>query len=230
MTRRDLAPGPLLAPSILSADFARLGEALSVVGSAGAGLVHVDVMDGHFVPNLTLGVPVVSSLRKATDLALDVHLMIEEPGRWVKQFVEAGADMISVHLEAERHLHRTIHRIRSLGARAGVALNPATPVTSLEDLLGDLDHVLVMSVNPGFGAQEFIPRTMEKLTQLRRTAEERGLELRLEVDGGVSRGNAAALVAAGADILVAGSAVYGADDPAAAVREMIRAMTGTAGR
>ena len=207
MTQRGPGKGPLLAPSSLSADFARLGEAMKLVGEAGAGLIHVDVMDGHFVPNITIGVPVVASLRESTDMVLDVHLMIEEPGRWVDQFVQAGADMISVHAEAERHLHRTVERIRSLGARAGVAINPGTPVSVLDDLLPDLDHVLVMSVNPGFAAQKFLPHSKDKLAALRRTAEERGLDLALEVDGGVKLSNAAELVAAGADYLVAGSAV-----------------------
>ena len=224
MTQRRPGVGPLLAPSILSADFARLGDAMKLVEEAGAGLIHVDVMDGHFVPNITIGVPVVASLRESTDMVLDVHLMIEEPGRWVDQFVQAGADMISVHAEADRHLHRTVERIRSLGARAGVAINPGTPVSVLDDLLPDLDHVLVMSVNPGFAAQKFLPHSKDKLTALRRTAEERGLDLALEVDGGVKLSNAAELVAAGADYLVAGSAVYGAADPAAAVQEFQAAM------
>ncbi|MEE8385341.1 MAG: ribulose-phosphate 3-epimerase [Dehalococcoidia bacterium] len=224
MTQRSPGKGPLLAPSILSADFAHLGEAMKLVGEAGAGLIHVDVMDGHFVPNITIGVPVVASLRESTDMVLDVHLMIEEPGRWVDQFVQAGADMISVHAEAERHLHRTVERIRSLGARAGVAINPGTPVSVLDDLLPDLDHVLVMSVNPGFAAQQFLPHSKDKLTALRRAAQERGLDLALEVDGGVKLSNAAELVAAGADYLVAGSAVYGAADPAAAVQEFRAAM------
>jgi ribulose-phosphate 3-epimerase len=230
MTRRTLGAGPLLAPSILSADFARLGEAMQAVGEAGAGLIHVDVMDGHFVPNLTIGVPVVASLRKATDMALDVHLMIEEPARWVDEYVKAGADMVSVHAEAERHLHRAVERIRSLGAGAGVALNPATPVSVLDDLLPELDYVLVMSVNPGFSAQKFLPIAVNKLLTLREAARRRQLDLRLEVDGGVDLTNAADLVAAGADYLVAGSAVYGAEDPRSAVRELVAAMERGAAR
>ena len=224
MTTRTLAPGPQLAPSILSADFARLGDALDLIEAAGAGLVHVDVMDAHFVPNLTLGPPVVESLRRATDLFMDVHLMIESPGRWVDDYLSAGADMISVHAEADHHLHRTVEQIRGGGARAGVALNPATPVSVLEDLLSDLDHVLVMSVNPGFPAQRFLPGALKNLTLLRRLAEERDLDLRLEIDGGIKVSNAAEAVAAGADLLVAGSAVYGAEDPADAVRKLLQTM------
>ena len=221
---REIPGGPVLAPSILSADFARLGEAMVIAEKGGAGVLHVDVMDGHFVPNLTIGPPVVESLRRASDLPFDVHLMIEDPGRWVDGFVEAGADMISVHAEADHHLHRTVERIRSLGARAGVAVNPGTPITVLEALLPDLDHVLVMSVNPGFAAQKFIPGSLEKLSRLRGWIGKRGLDLRLEVDGGIKLSNAGEAVAAGADILVAGSAIFGAGDPAGAAREMISAM------
>jgi ribulose-phosphate 3-epimerase len=217
----DLPEGPLLAPSILSADFARMGEALSLLEEAGAGVVHVDVMDGHFVPNLTFGPPVVHSLRKVSRLPFDVHLMIEDPGRWVEAYIDAGADMISVHAEADRHLHRTVQLIKSRGVRAGVALNPATPISAVEELLPDLDHVLVMSVNPGFPAQKFIDSARTKLTRLRAEADRRGLRLRLEVDGGVKQSNASEMVAAGADMLVAGSAVFGAADPAAAARAMI---------
>jgi ribulose-phosphate 3-epimerase len=218
---RSIPEGPVLAPSILSADFARLGEAMAAVERAGAGLLHLDVMDGHFVPNLTIGPPVVASLRRASILPFDVHLMIEDPGRWAEAYVQAGADMISVHAEADRHLHRTVQWLRGRGVRAGVALNPATPISAVEDLLPELDHVLVMSVNPGFAAQQFIAAAREKLSRLREAIDRRGLATRLEVDGGVKRSNAADLVRAGADILVAGSAVYDAADPEAAARDLI---------
>jgi ribulose-phosphate 3-epimerase len=224
MTPRPVPAGPQLAPSILSADFARLGEALAAIEAGGAGLVHVDVMDGHFVPNLTIGVPVVASLRASSALPFDVHLMIEEPGRWVDAYADAGADMISVHVEADRHLHRTVQAIRARGVKAGVALNPATPIGAVEPILPDLDHVLVMSVNPGFSGQAFIRGSIERVAALRREIERRGLAVRLEVDGGVGAGNAADLLAAGAEILVAGSAVFGAASPAAAVREILAAM------
>jgi len=230
MNRTELGSGPLLAPSILSADFARLGEALAQIKESGAGLVHVDVMDGHFVPNLTIGPPVVASLRKATTVPLDVHLMIEAPGNWAADYLDAGADMISVHYEADTHLHRTVQAIRARGVRAGVALNPATPVSVLDALLPDLDHVLVMSVNPGFSGQQFIPGALDKVSRLRRESSERGLDLRIQVDGGVTGSNAAALVRAGADILVAGSAVFGQEDPVAAARELIAAMGGEGDR
>jgi ribulose-phosphate 3-epimerase len=225
MSVRKLPEGNLLAPSILSADFANLGAALETIELAGAALVHVDVMDGHFVPNLTIGVPVVASLRAASTLPFDVHLMIEDPGRWVEAYIGAGADMISVHAEADPHLHRTVQLIRSRGVRAGVAINPGTPVSVLQPILADLDHVLVMSVNPGFSGQEFIPVAIEKLEALKEEVTRRRLPVRLEVDGGVKRENAGRLVAAGADILVAGSAVFGAPDPAAAARELLRVMT-----
>ena len=225
MTARPLAAGKLLAPSILSADFAHLGAALRMIEAAGAALVHIDVMDGHFVPNLTIGLPVIASLRAASSLPFDVHLMIEQPSRWVEAYIGAGADMISVHVEADPHLHRTVQLIRSRGVRAGVAINPGTPVSLLEAVLPDLDHVLVMSVNPGFSGQDFVPVALEKLATLKAEVARRGLSVRLEVDGGVKRENAGRLVAAGADILVAGSAVFGAPDPAAAARDLLRAMT-----
>ena len=212
---------PLLAPSILSADFTRLHDELERIREAGAGLVHVDVMDGHFVPNLTIGPPVVAALRGATELPLDVHLMIEEPSRWVDEYIHAGADMISVHAEADVHLHRTVQRIREQGVRAGVALNPATPIAAVEDLLPELDHVLVMSVNPGFSGQKFIEASRDKLSRLRGILEARRLQARLEIDGGVTEDNAADLVRAGADMLVAGSAVFGASDPVTAARRLI---------
>jgi ribulose-phosphate 3-epimerase len=225
MTPRPLAEGKLLAPSILSADFAHLGAALQTIEAGGAALVHIDVMDGHFVPNLTIGLPVIASLRAASTLPFDVHLMIEEPSRWVEAYIDAGADMISVHAEADPHLHRTVQLIRSRGVRAGVAINPGTPVSLLEPILPDLDHVLVMSVNPGFSGQTFVPVALEKLAALKAEVARRRLSMRLEVDGGVNRENAGRLVAAGADILVAGSAVFGAPDPAAAARDLLRAMT-----
>jgi ribulose-phosphate 3-epimerase len=213
----------ILAPSILSADFGRLAEQVQQVQRGGAGLVHVDVMDGHFVPNLTLGPPVVKAIRKHTELPLDCHLMIENADRWVDAFVDAGANWISVHVEALPHLQRTIAHLRKRGVKAGVALNPSTPLVALEEILPDLDYVLVMSVNPGFGGQSFIPGSLEKVRRLRAQIESRGLDARIEVDGGVDGTNVAALVAAGAEILVAGNAVYGQPDPEAAVRALLQA-------
>ena len=210
----------LIAPSILAADFAALGDAVRMAEAGGADLVHVDVMDGHFVPNITIGVPVVRSLKKVARLPLDVHLMIEEPDRYAEAFIEAGASMLSVHLEVLPHLHRTIQYIKSLGARAGVAINPSTPVGALEEVAGDVDHVLVMSVNPGFGGQTFIPRSESKIQAVRALLDRAGNPAPIEVDGGVDAGNIARLVAAGASIFVAGSSIYGATDPIAAVREL----------
>jgi ribulose-phosphate 3-epimerase len=209
-----------IAPSILSADFAALGDAIRTVEAGGADLIHVDVMDGHFVPNITIGVPVVRSLSKVATVPLDVHLMIEDPDRYVEAFVEAGAGMVSVHLEVLPHLHRTIQHVKSLGARAGVAINPSTPVVLLEEVAGDLDHVLVMSVNPGFGGQTFIPRSESKIEAVRALLDRAGNPAPIEVDGGVDAGNVGRLVAAGASIFVAGAAVFGTPDPAAAVREI----------
>lgn len=210
-----------IAPSILSADFARLAEEIRAVEAGGAGVLHVDVMDGHFVPNITIGLPVVKSLRKVTKLPLDTHLMIEEPGRYAVQFVEAGADMVSIHVEADDHLQRTLTSIREAGAKAGVAINPATPLVMLEEALPYADFVLLMSVNPGFGGQKFVPTSMDKLRRLRRMIDDRGLKTRIEIDGGIDAENVAEVVEAGAEILVAGSAIYGKNDPAAAVRELI---------
>ena len=210
-----------IAPSILSADFARLAEEIRAVEAGGAGVLHVDVMDGHFVPNITIGLPVVKSLRKVTELPLDSHLMIEEPGRYAVQFVEAGADMVSIHVEADDHLQRTRTSIREAGAKAGVAINPATPLVMLEEALPYADFVLLMSVNPGFGGQKFVPTSMDKLRRLRRMIDDRGLKTRIEIDGGIDAENVAEVVEAGAEILVAGSAIYGKNDPAAAVRELI---------
>jgi len=207
-----------IAPSILSADFSRLGEEIEAAKRGGATILHVDVMDGHFVPNLTVGLPVVKSLSKATDLPIDAHLMISEPGRYAQQFVEAGAKMVSVHVEADAHLHRTLASIKAAGAQAGIVLNPATPVESLTEALPFADYVLVMSVNPGFGGQKFIANAIDKLRRLRRMIGERELPTRLEIDGGIDLTNIASVVAAGAEIIVAGSAIFGSSDPEAAVR------------
>jgi ribulose-phosphate 3-epimerase len=204
-----------IAPSILSADFAALGEAIARVEAAGADLLHVDVMDGHFVPNLTIGPPVIESVRKRTRLPLDVHLMIEEPERWVETYVRAGADYVTVHAEASTHLQRALTSIREAGARAGVALNPATPPDGLQYVLDDLDLVLVMSVNPGFGGQSFIPTAYQKIRRLREMLGKR--DVLVSVDGGVKVDNAARLAQAGAQVLVAGSSVFGTADPGAAV-------------
>ena len=209
-----------IAPSILAADFAALGHAIASAEAGGADFIHVDVMDGHFVPNITIGVPVVRSLRKVAKVPLDVHLMIEEPDRYVEDFVAAGAAMLSVHVEVLPHLHRTVHYIKSLGAKAGVALNPATPVAALEEIAGDVDHVLVMSVNPGFGGQTFIPRSESKIKAIRTLLDQAGNRAPIEVDGGVDASNAARLISAGASILVAGVAIFSSPDPAAATREL----------
>jgi len=205
-----------ISPSILAADFAALGEAIARVEGAGADQLHVDVMDGRFVPNLTIGPPVIESIKKRTRLPLDVHLMIEEPERSIDTYIRAGADLVTVHLEACLHLQRTLTQIRDAGARSGVALNPSTLPGLVEYVLEDLDLILVMSVNPGFGGQSFIPTTYAKLRHLRGLVGGRGIEL--SVDGGVGPGNAAALAQAGAGVLVAGSAIFGAPDPGEAVR------------
>jgi ribulose-phosphate 3-epimerase len=206
-----------IAPSILSADFSRLGEDIQAVDRAGADYIHVDVMDGHFVPNITIGPLVVEALRKVTDKPLDVHLMIENPDLYISEFARAGADIITVHQEAVPHLHRTVQLIKSLGIKAGVSLNPATPVDTLDIILGELDLVLVMSVNPGFGGQAFIPSALDKIRALRQRITQRGLTTELEVDGGIKIDNIRAVVAAGADVLVAGSAVFNTDDYAATI-------------
>ncbi len=209
-----------IAPSILSADFARLGDEIRAATAAGAHLLHVDVMDGHFVPNITIGPPVVESIRKVTQLPLDVHLMIEDPDKFLKDFVAAGADILTVHYEATVHLHRSVQMIRESGVKAGVSINPATPVSSLDNILGDVDMVLVMSVNPGFGGQKFIPSALEKLKLLRRKIDEAGLSVLIEVDGGVKPENAKEIAAAGADILVMGSAFFNSGDYAATMEKM----------
>jgi len=213
----------ILAPSILASDYARLGEEVAAAARGGATLVHVDVMDGHFVPNITLGPPIVASLHKATPLPLDVHLMIENADRYLQSFVDAGAAWVSLHQEAVPHLQRQVAFLRERGVRAGVALNPATPLATLDEILPELDYVLVMSVNPGFGGQKFIPAALEKIRRLRRIIQERGLKAQIEVDGGVDAGNIRALVEAGAEVLVAGSAVFGHGDPESAARRLIEA-------
>lgn len=217
-----------IAPSILSADFRRLGEQLSLVEGAGASYIHVDVMDGHFVPNLTVGPFIVKWVRKATSLPIDVHLMIENPDQLIGEFAGAGANLISVHPEATYHLHRTLNLIRSLGCQAGVVLNPATPVTIVEEVLESIDYVLVMSVNPGFGGQEFISSSFDKVRRLRNILKSRGVPARIEIDGGIGPANAAEVVAAGAEILVAGSSIFGAPDPASAVKRLFAAANETA--
>lgn len=210
-----------IAPSILSADFTRLGDQIRQVADGGASILHVDVMDGHFVPNITIGLPVVKSIRAMTGLTIDTHLMIEQPGRYAAEFAKAGANMVSVHVEADPHLHRTLSSIRDAGAKAGIAINPATPLSAIEEAVQHSDFILVMSVNPGFGGQKFIPSVLDKVRRLRRSIDDRGLSVNIEIDGGVDAGNVAEISKAGAEILVAGSAVYGTDDPAAAVRELI---------
>src|SRR3954451_11024867 len=207
-----------IAPSILSADFGRLAE--EVRGIATADYVHVDVMDGHFVPNMTIGPLVVGAVRRATRLPLDVHLMIEDAERWVAAYAHAGADLIGVHVEACPHLHRTLHQIRDLGKRASVVLNPATPLESIEWVLGDVDQVLIMSVNPGFGGQQFIPSALDKIRLLREMIRERGVAVDIEVDGGVKLDNVAAVVQAGADVIVSGSGIFGTRDYAATIAAM----------
>ncbi|HUF48854.1 MAG TPA: ribulose-phosphate 3-epimerase [Vicinamibacterales bacterium] len=211
-----------IAPSILSADFARLAEATALAESGGAELLHVDVMDGHFVPNITIGPPVVAALKRVTRLPLDVHLMIAEPDRYLEMFAEAGASTLTVHVEVLPHLHRTLTRIRELGLEAGVALNPSTPVDAIGEVADLVDTVLVMSVNPGFGGQSFIARSVGKVADTRALLTRAGSRAAIEVDGGVDTGNAAALAEAGATILVAGQSVYGTPDPARAIQDLRR--------
>ena len=214
-----------LAPSILSADFARLGEQVRAAADGGASVIHVDIMDGHFVPNLTIGPPVVKSLRKATKLPLDCHLMIENPDEFIPIFAEEGIDWISVHQEACRHLNRTLHLIKSHNCLAGVVINPATPVETLSEVLDIVDYVLVMSVNPGFGAQQFIPSTLHKMRRLAEIRSQRGLQYRIEVDGGVSLETVTDVVRSGAEILVAGNAVFGNGDPKRNAEALLKAAT-----
>ena len=210
----------MVAPSILSADFSRLGDEIRAVENSGADVIHVDVMDGNFVPNITIGPPVVESVRRVTDLPLDVHLMIADADRYIEDFASAGADWITVHVEACPHLHRTIGRIKELGKKAGAVLNPATPLVTLDEILGDVDLVMLMSVNPGFGGQSFIRSSINKIKNLRKMIEERGLAVGIEVDGGVSPATIADVAGAGGNIFVAGSAVFGQQDYAEVIRQM----------
>ncbi|MEO7192124.1 MAG: ribulose-phosphate 3-epimerase [Vicinamibacterales bacterium] len=216
-----------IAPSILAADFGHLADEIRLIETGGADLVHVDVMDGHFVPNLTMGVPVVSALRRLTALPLDVHLMIEEPDRYLEAFVSAGASMISVHAEVCRHLHRTLSRIRELGARASVAVNPATPLATVADAAHLIDNLLVMCVNPGFTGQTFIPESTARVAAARALLTSRGLSASIEVDGGIGPDNAALVVGAGATILVAGASIFHQADRPQAVRDLRAAALGT---
>ncbi|WP_409275616.1 ribulose-phosphate 3-epimerase [Neobacillus sp. SCS-31] len=209
-----------IAPSILSADFSRLGEEIKDVERGGADYIHVDVMDGHFVPNITIGPLIVEAIRPVTDLPLDVHLMIENPDQYIEAFAKAGADYITVHVEASRHLHRTIHLIKSFGIKAGVVLNPATPVESIKHIIEDVDMVLLMTVNPGFGGQKFIQGVLPKIRQVKAMALAAGKELEIEVDGGVNAETAKLCIEAGATVLVAGSAVYGQVDRAKAIADI----------
>lgn len=206
-----------IAPSILSADFSKLGEEVKAVDQGGADYIHIDVMDGHFVPNITIGPLIVEAIRPVTQLPLDVHLMIENPDQYIEAFAKAGADYITVHVEACRHLHRTIQSIKSFGIKAGVVLNPATPVETIQHIIGDIDMVLLMSVNPGFGGQKFIPEVLPKIRKVKELAEQKGAEIEIEIDGGVNPETAKDCIEAGATVLVAGSAVYNQPDYAQAI-------------
>ena len=209
-----------IAPSILSADFTRLAEEIFTVEKAGASILHVDVMDGRFVPNITVGLPVVKAIARATRLPIDAHLMIVEPGQYADKFAKAGARMVSIHIEADPNAHRTLSSIRAAGALAGIVINPATSLGALDEVLKFADYVLVMSVNPGFGGQEFIPESLDKVRRLRKMIDERGLKTRIEIDGGINADNIAEVTGAGAEIIVAGSAIFGAPDPAVALRQL----------
>jgi ribulose-phosphate 3-epimerase len=217
-----------IAPSILSADFAALGNAIAAAERGGADLIHVDVMDGHFVPNITIGPPVVKSIKRVATVPLDVHLMIEEPDRYIEAFADAGAWMMSVHVEVLPHLHRTVHAIQALGVKAGVVLNPSTPVVALEEIAGDVDYVLVMSVNPGFGGQTFIPRSESKVRAVRALLDRSGNAAPVEIDGGIDVSNVARVVSAGASIIVAGSAIFHSADAERATRDLKAAATAAA--
>ena len=225
MSSKQELGGPEIVPSILSADFSRLGAQIEELKQAGCRMLHIDVMDGHFVPNITIGLPVVQSLRQATDLRLDCHLMIENPDRYAGRFAEAGADMVSVHQEAAPHLDRTLAAIRAAGAKAGVALNPATPVSTVAEMLDRLDFVLVMSVNPGFSGQSFIPQALNKVSQLAELRASTGEDFLIEIDGGVGPGNIEPVARAGADLVVAASAIFGASKPPESFGELQRAAT-----
>ena len=214
-----------IAPSILSADFTRLGKEIRALEAGGASVLHVDVMDGRFVPNITIGLPVVKSIRKMTDLTIDCHLMIVEPSRYAVEFVKAGANMVSIHVEADPHLQRTLTAIQEAGGKAGIAINPATPLVSLEEALPFADFILLMSVNPGFGGQKYISTSTDKLRRLRRMIDERGLETRIEIDGGIDASNIGKIVEAGAEIIVSGTGVFGNGDPTTGVKKLIDAGT-----
>jgi ribulose-phosphate 3-epimerase len=209
-----------IAPSILSADFTRLAEEIATVEKAGASILHVDVMDGRFVPNITVGLPVVKAIAKATHLPIDAHLMIVEPGQYADKFAKAGARMVSIHIEADANAHRTLSSIRAAGALAGIVINPATSLAAIDEVIKFADYVLVMSVNPGFGGQEFISESLDKVRRLRKLIDERGLKTRIEIDGGINADNIAEVTGAGAEIIVAGSAIFGAPDPAVALRQL----------
>ena len=222
-------PTVWIAPSILSADFAALGRDIAAVERGGADLIHVDVMDGHFVPNITIGPPVVRAIKRIATQPLDVHLMIDDPDRYIRDFAEAGASMISVHVEVLPHLHRTIGLIKGLGLKAGAVINPSTPISAVEEVATDLDFVLVMSVNPGFGGQTFIPHSLDKVRRLKRLLTEAGSHAHIEIDGGVDSSNVAEIVAAGATILVAGHAIFGSSDAEAATRSLRTSANNAAG-
>ena len=220
----------ILAPSILSADFSRLGAEVKAADAGGAGLIHVDVMDGHFVPNISIGPAVTAAVRRVTELPLDCHLMIEHPDRYIPAFAEAGVDMISVHVEVLHHLHRTVRLIQELGVKAGVVLNPATPLAALDEILGVVDYVLLMSVNPGFGGQKLIPEVLKKAAALKERIDRERLDVRIELDGGVTEENLDDVAASGVDMIVAGSAVFGSKDVTETTARMVRRLAELAER